>query len=217
MPETPTPANDRAMVTGHVVDTLGAPVAGAMVALRMFDEHATTDSQGAFTLDVPANSTLTLTATASTMAPTLLQQFIVSPGATANVEIPLITSDRFKTLVAMGTNPAGGIVLTSLKSMSGSSGAAGATVELTPSLGHVMYAPATTGMADPDPTIHTVAPSNEESYAWVLGVQPHVTIMQLALHGVSQIAPPYAIDDVVYPGTFTVDANALTLVTLFTP
>ena len=27
---------------------------------------------------------------------------------------------------------------------------------------------------------------------------------------------PYAIDDVIWPGTFTVDAGALTLVTLFT-
>jgi hypothetical protein len=44
-----------------------------------------------------------------------------------------------------------------------------------------------------------------------------VTIMQVALQGVSQVAPPYAIDDVTWPGTFTVDPNALTLVTLFTP
>jgi hypothetical protein len=43
-----------------------------------------------------------------------------------------------------------------------------------------------------------------------------VSIMQLALHGVQQITPPYAIDDVTYAGTFTVDAGALTLVTLFT-
>jgi hypothetical protein len=40
--------------------------------------------------------------------------------------------------------------------------------------------------------------------------------MQLALRGASQVAPPYAIDDVIWPGTFTVDAGALTLVTLFT-
>jgi hypothetical protein len=48
-------------------------------------------------------------------------------------------------------------------------------------------------------------------------VQPHVSIMQLALHGVKQVAPPYAIDEVTWPGTFTVDAGALTLVTPFTP
>ena len=39
---------------------------------------------------------------------------------------------------------------------------------------------------------------------------------QLSLHGVSQVEPPYAIDDVIWPGSFTVDAGALTLVTLFT-
>jgi hypothetical protein len=48
-------------------------------------------------------------------------------------------------------------------------------------------------------------------------VQSHVSIMQLALHGVKQVAPPYAIDEVTWPGTFTVDSGALTLVTLFTP
>jgi hypothetical protein len=34
---------------------------------------------------------------------------------------------------------------------------------------------------------------------------------------VKQVVPPYAIDEVTWPGTFTVDAGALTLVTLFTP
>jgi hypothetical protein len=78
-----------------------------------------------------------------------------------------------------------------------------------------MYAPTSIGMADPDPSMAAVVPGNE-SYAWALGVQPHVSIMQLALHGVPQVEPPYAVDDITLPGTFTVDAGALTLVTLFT-
>ena len=53
--------------------------------------------------------------------------------------------------------------------------------------------------------------------AWALGVQPHVSIMTLTLRGIPQVAPPYAIDDVMWPGTFTVDPGALTLVTLVTP
>src|SRR3954454_20966767 len=132
-PETPTTANDRATVTGHVVNISGTPIAGATVAVRTSGEHATTDSTGAFTLDVPANTTLTLAATAPNMAPTLLQQFLVSPDASAAVEIPLVTSDHFKSLVAMGGNPAGGVVAVSLRSMSGSGSVAGATVQLTPS------------------------------------------------------------------------------------
>ena len=74
-------------------------------------------------------------------------------------------------------------------------------------------------MADPDPAMVEVMPSvvqGNESYAWALGVQPHVSIMQFSLHGVSQLEPPYAVDDVTWPGTFTVDPGALTLVTLFT-
>src|SRR5215831_13200643 len=205
-PETPTTGTDRATVSGHVLDTTGAPVAGATVSVRTSGEHATVDSTGAFTLDVPANTTLTL-------SPTLLQQFLVSTGTTAQVEIPLITADHFKSLVAMGMNPSGGVVAVAVKSLSGSGSVAGATVQLTPSLGRMMYAPA--GMVDPDPAMAAVVQS-DESYAWALGVQPHVSIMQLALHGVSQVEPPYAIDEVIWPGTFTVDAGALTLVTLFT-
>jgi hypothetical protein len=218
-PETPTTGNDRATVTGHVVDTSGAPVEGATVLVRTSGEHATADSSGAFTLDVPANTTLTLSATAPNMAPTLLQQFLVSPGMTATVELPLVTAERFKSLVAMGANPSGGVVAVALRSMSGSGSVAGATVALTPSLGRVMYAPTGAGLADPDPAMPAVMPSVvqiDESYAWALGVQPHVSIMQLALHGVSQVEPPYAIDEVTFPGTFSVDAGAVTLVTLFT-
>src|SRR4249920_386161 len=93
-PETPVIGNDRATVTGHVMDASGAPVAGATVTVRTSGEHATADGAGAFTLDVPANTTLTLSATAPGMAPTLLQQFLVSPGATAVVEMPLVTTDH---------------------------------------------------------------------------------------------------------------------------
>jgi hypothetical protein len=212
-PETPTTGTDRATVTGHVLDTTGAPVAGATVTVRTSGEHTTVDSTGAFSLDVPANTTLTLSASAPSMAPTLLQQFLVSTGTTAQVEIPLITTEHFKSLVAMGMNPSGGVVAVAVKSLSGTGNVAGATVQLTPSLGRMMYAPA--GMVDPDPAMAAVVQS-DESYAWALGVQPHVSIMQFALHGVAQIEPPYAIDDVIWPGSFTVDAGALTLVTLFT-
>jgi hypothetical protein len=41
--------------------------------------------------------------------------------------------------------------------------------------------------------------------------------MAFTLRGAPQLEPPFAIDDVTWPGTFTVDAGALTLVTLFTP
>jgi hypothetical protein len=215
VPETPTVGSDRATVTGHVVDASGAPVAGAAVALRGSGEHAVADSTGAFSLDVPANTTLTLAASAPNMAPTLLQQFLVSPGASAAVEIPMVTSDHYKSLVAMGANSSGGVVAVALKSLSGDGSPAGATVELTPNLGRVMYAATGTGMADPDPSMAAVVQGND-SYAWALGVQPHVSIMQFAMHGVAEIEPPYAIDDVIWPGTFTVDAGALTLVTLFT-
>jgi hypothetical protein len=190
-------------------------VVGATVAVRTSGEQTTTASAGAFALDVPANTTLTLSATAPNMAPTLLQQFLVSPAASATVELPMVTGDHFKSLVGMGGNAMGGVVAVALKSLSGYGSLAGATVELTPSLGRVMYAATGAAMADPDPA-ETMVVQGNDPYAWALGVQPHVSIMQLALRGVSQVEPPYAIDDVTWPGTFTVDAGALTLVTLFT-
>lgn len=214
-PETPTTDTDRATVMGQVLDTAGAPVAGAVVVVRASGERATADSGGAFVLDVPANTTLTLAATAPNMAPTLLQQFMVSPGTTAAVQLPMVTGEHFKRLIAMGGTPSGGVLVVALKSLSGSGSVAGATVELTPSLGRVMYAPTSIGMADPDPSMAAVVPG-DDPYAWALGVQPHVSIMQLALRGVPQVEPPYAVDDITLPGTFTVDAGALTLVTLFT-
>ncbi|TMQ09835.1 MAG: carboxypeptidase regulatory-like domain-containing protein [Deltaproteobacteria bacterium] len=213
-PETPTVASDRATVTGRIVDTRGIAVAGATVSVRSSGEHATADSKGAFTLDVPANTTLTLAATAPSMAPTLLQQLMVSPGTSAAVEIAMVTGDHFKSLVAMGANPSGGVVAVAVKSLSGFRSVAGATVELTPALGRMMY-PATDGMADPDPSMAATV-QGDDSYAWALGVQPHVSIMQPALRGMTQVEPPYAINDITWPGTFTVDAGALTLVTLFT-
>jgi hypothetical protein len=41
--------------------------------------------------------------------------------------------------------------------------------------------------------------------------------MTFTLNGVPQLALPYSIDDVTWLGTYTIDAGALTLVTLFTP
>jgi hypothetical protein len=215
VPETPTVGSDRATVTGHVMDARGAALAGATVSVRGSGEHATADATGTFTLDVPANTTLTLAATAPNMAPALLQQFMISPGASAAVELTMVTSDHFKSLVAMGANPSGGVVAVAVKSLSGFRSVAGATVELTPSLGRVMYPATGAGMADPDPSSLAVV-QGDDSYAWALGVQPHVSIMQLSLRGMAQVEPPYAIDDITWPGTFTVDAGALTLVTLFT-
>jgi hypothetical protein len=202
-------------VTGQILDTTGAPVAGATVVVRASGEHVTADSGGAFVLDVPANTTLTLAATAPNMAPTLLQQFMVSPGTSAAVQIPMVTSEHFQRLVAMGGTPSGGVLVVALKSLSGSGSIAGATVELTPNLGRVMYAPTSIGMADPDPSMAAVVPG-DDPYAWALGVQPHVSIMQLALRGVPHVEPPFAVDGITLPGTFTVDAGALTLVMLFT-
>jgi Carboxypeptidase regulatory-like domain len=217
-PETPPVPGDRATVTGHTVDGTGAPIAGATVTVRASGERATSDSAGAFRLDVPASTTLTIEATSPAMATTLLSQFMIETGATTSFEIPLLTRDRIKGLTSLGTNTSGGAVAIVLKSVSGAErSASGATVELAPSnLGRILYIPDQPGMADPDPSLTSIARSNAP-VAWAVGVQPHVSVMTFSLRGATQVAAPYAMDDVTYPGTFTVDAGALTLVTLFTP
>jgi hypothetical protein len=217
-PETPSVPGDRATVTGHTVDGAGAPIAGATVTVRASGERATSDSAGAFRLDVPANTTLTIEATSPAMATTLLSQFMISTGASTSFEIPLLTGERMKSLTSVGTNTWGGAVAFVLKSNWGAErSATGATVELVPSnLGRILYIPDQPGMADPDPSLTSIARANDP-VAWAVGVQPHVSIMTFNLRGATQVAAPYAMDDVTYPGTFTVDAGALTLVTLFTP
>ena len=142
-PETPPVTGDRATVTGHTVDGSGAPIAGATVTVRASGERATSDSAGAFSLDVPADTTLTIEATSPTMATTLLSQFMISTGAATSFEIPLLTHDRIKGLTSLGTNTTGGAVAIVLKSVSGAErSATGATVELAPSnLGRILYIP----------------------------------------------------------------------------
>ena len=210
---------ERATVTGRVVDVNGVAVAGAAVMVRLTGEHATSDASGAFRLDVPADTTQTIATTATGMAPTLLAQFLVSPGGSTDVQIPLLTADHLKNLISMGSNMMmGGAIAVSLRSVSGAAtNATGATIELTPSnLGTVLYAPQSSGIADPDPKMKGFMPGTDPA-AWALGVQPHVSIMKLTLHGATQVKAPIQLDDVEWPGTFTVDAGALTLVTLFVP
>jgi hypothetical protein len=217
-PETPPVGTDRAAVTGRVVDATGAALAGATVTVRATGERATTGSDGAFALDVPANTTLTLAATAPGMAPTLLPQFMLDPERSAAFTIPMVTSARFASLVAMGPNPKGGVIAMTVKSLSGAPQPESLiTIEIAPSnFGKVMYAPESAGMPDPDPALTAIGLGGD-CIAWGVGVQPHVSTMTIALHGTSQLVLPYAVDDITWPGTFTVDAGALTLVTLFTP
>ncbi|MGH9883920.1 MAG: carboxypeptidase-like regulatory domain-containing protein [bacterium] len=217
-PETPPAGSERATVAGRVVDADGVAVPGAAIAVRATGEHATADANGGFTLDVPANTTLTIATTSPGMAPTLLPQLLVSPGTSAQITIPLVTTARLTSLSGLGPNPMGGVVAITVQSASGApAGSGSSTIELTPSnLGKVFYAPEAPGMPDPDPSLTSMGPGSD-CIAWALGVQPHVSIMSLTLHGSSQLEPPFAIDDITWPGTFTVDAGALTLVTLFTP
>lgn len=216
-PETPPTDSERATVAGRVVDADGVAVPGATIAVRATGEHATADAGGAFTLDVPANTTLTIATTSPGMAPTLLPQLLVSPGTSAEITIPLVTTARLASLSSLGPYPMGGVVAITVQSASGAPGASATSIELTPTnLGKVFYAPEAPGMPDPDPSLTSMGPGSD-CIAWALGVQPHVSIMSFTLHGSSQLEPPFAIDDITWPGTFTVDPGALTLVTLFTP
>ena len=205
-PETPPIGDARATVTGSIVDANGAAVPGAMVMTRATDEQATADT------------TLTLAVTASNMATTLLPQFTLPRDGTAVLTIPLLSHERIASLDARGANRAGGTVAIVVKSVSGASDTAvGATVALRPAgFGTVLYAPAQTGMPDPDPSLTAVV-RGASPVAWAVGVLPHVSTLQLVLDGASQIAMPYSIDDVTWSGTFTVDPDSLTLLTLFTP
>src|SRR4029078_7117343 len=87
IPVTPSLGSDRATVMGYVKDADGVALPDATVSVRATGESAVTDANGAFTLDVPANTTLTIAATAPNMATTLLPQFMIAPESSAVFEI----------------------------------------------------------------------------------------------------------------------------------
>ena len=216
-PETPTIGKDRASVTGRIVDASGAGIAGATVAVRATGERATSGSDGAFTLDVPANTTLTIEASAPNMANTLMPQFMISPALNASFEIPMVARAHLTSLIAMGANAMGGAVVIEVQSLSGSHSLGRTTIDIAPSnLGKVMYMPNAGVLPDPDPALSAVTRSSG-AVAWALGVQPHVSTLKLKLGGASQVDMPYSVEDITWLGTFTVDAGALTYLTVFTP
>jgi hypothetical protein len=179
-----------------------------------------TAPDGSFVLDVPADTTLTLATTAPGMAPTLIQQFLLPPGGQTTLVVWMLSGERVTELAAMGTDASGGVVAITVRSaISGAlavTGIDGASIEIFPrDLGRVLYASEPGELPDPDPAL--MALPRGSSAAWALGVKPHVSVTTLELRGAARLEPPYVVDDVTWPGTFTVEANTLTLVTMLIP
>src|SRR5262245_27356622 len=92
LPETPLAGSERAMVTGRVVNANGVAVPDAMVTVRATGERAAADSEGAFAISVPAETTVTLAVTAPNMATSLLPQFMLAASGSAAFTIPLLAN-----------------------------------------------------------------------------------------------------------------------------
>ena len=68
IPSMPTPMPGKAMLTGVVRDGTGTAVVGATLRIAETDATATSDATGAYALDIPADSTVTLVASADGFA-----------------------------------------------------------------------------------------------------------------------------------------------------
>jgi hypothetical protein len=173
------PAPGMAMVSGHVLTAAQQPVVGAKVSLATVvlgqsNEVATTDDDGAFTLTVPGNSTVSLRADATGYTRALGNSVIIAAGGvTTGFELVMVPADSVDGLSAMvgGARAAEyGMLAVDIISKSGACDPAGGKITIEPAaFGKVFYGKLDDGM--PDQTLTAVQPGVMNA-AWILGVLP---------------------------------------------
>ena len=224
-PTMPDPMPGQASLGGVVRDANGQGVAGAVIKVAETDQTATADSSGAYQLTVPSDSTLTLKATATGMAPTFRESVSVAAGATVgDFDLLLLSSDQvtaIDTLGAPGQEMSRGAMAVKLHSLDATCVTAGALVSIfPPNAGTVVYSSpaATTGGVDmPDPTIAAVQAGTSISF-WLAGALPpgNMNLLQMSVqqNGCQLVSSPTS-GSVTYPGLRQVAAGALTQADLF--
>jgi hypothetical protein len=218
VPQVVTAVASQAVVSGRVVDFAGAPVAAAVVAMAETGNLTMTDGDGAFVLNVPADSTVTLQIAAPGFAMTHLAALQVLAGhAAGGTVIRLATPAKLDELNT-GTRmvPTGyGVVAVELRSKNGHCTPEGGHIVLTPAaLGTVMYTGG--GSSDPDPTL-SVAEASDDISAFIIGALPAGGAANLVAEkpGCMPVTFPVDTGDRVHTGKFRIAAGALTQITLF--
>jgi hypothetical protein len=176
-PAGPASAPGRAVVQGRVLGADGQPVAGATVAVLDAPvgaaAGASAGADGRWQLSVPADTSITLRATAEGLAPTLFGAFLVPDGrVTEDLDLLLLTRqtvDQMNAAAGGADGTALGVAALDIVARGGCD-AAGGQVSLDPArAGQVAYG---AGAAVAPDGAATAVQAGARPAVWLLGVRP---------------------------------------------
>jgi hypothetical protein len=212
-----------AALSGHVRSQDGSAVAGATVQVAETDATTMTDADGAYRLEVQSDSTVTLMATATGLAPTFRESVVIAAKATiTDFDLLLLPPDRIAAINALGApgqEATRGIMAVRLHSMDPACNIVGAQVSVWPPMGaKVIYAPADVagGIAAPDPGVTAVA-AGADIDLWLAGAFPPANglVFTIEQPGCQLMVASPSLGGLTFPGLRHVAAAAMTQVDLF--
>ncbi len=173
VPTTPMVEVDRATVHGVIRDPSGIALEGVQVVVAETDDVTLTDATGAFTLSIPADTTVTLRALKPIVyTSTTLQSFVAPAGARLEgLDVILLAGSTLGAFNQMvNPNEDRAVVAVNVVSVSGRCSAVGATVALTPAMeGTPFYV--RTNDNRPDGSLRAIQ-ADAHPQAWVISVPP---------------------------------------------
>lgn len=223
LPSMPMPMPGQATLAGHVVDSAGNGVAGAVITVAETDGSATTDAAGAYGLMVPSDSTLTLKTTATGFASSFRGSLVVADqSASTGVDIVMMTPAEVTGANALGgvAQPeTRGLIGLRLHSVSDACTLTGAHVSVfPPDAAKVVYArPGAMGALDtPDTSVDGVQ-GGVAIAAWLVDAMPPANMLMISVDhpACALMSSPPSTNGVVFTGALRADANALTVGDLF--
>jgi hypothetical protein len=213
----------QAVLSGKVVDSAGQGVANATIAIAETGLKGMTGPDGAYSLMVPSDSTLSLQVSATGYGRTLVESVMVASMQTSTgFDVLLLTREKIDSINVMarpGSMGGYGAVALTIRSASGNCTAEGAKISMSPSsLGTVYYAKKVAGqpVTDPDPAL-TAVERTDGVAAWLGGVTPSgfAYFVNVSKTGCPQAAYPVAFGGRTHEGLKKVEADGLTQLTLF--
>jgi hypothetical protein len=222
VPVTPVGMAGKAQVSGLVRDGAGIAIGGATIKVAETETSTTSDASGAYSLMVPADSTLTFVTTAMGFATTFRASIILAEGAKATgFDVMLLSAADVARLNALGPADQAdtrGVVAVRLHSMNPACVTAGARVSVWPPLAAtVAYGrPSAMGGQDEiDPTLSGVE-AGARVDAWLAGAIPPGNMFQIRVDQTGcTLAEPPSQGGLLLTGGRRVDAKALTEIDLF--
>ena len=220
----PMPVVGEALLSGHVGSSDGTPVAGATILVAETDKKATADDTGAYQIMVPADSTVTLMASAAGWAATFRESVMLASQATiSNFDFMMLTPEKVTTIGALGApgkESTRGLIAIRLHSLAPGCVTAGAQITVWPPLAAtVVYSrPASTsgGMDEPDMAM-TGVQAGTTIQAWLAGTMPPGSglVIDVSQVGCQRMQPSPSLQGMVFSGQRRVAIQALTEADLF--